>query len=134
MISTLSAAAPRTRPAKPAMVAVGPIARVTGGVVALAAAVIFVALGFAWWWLLALFLIFDVSAVGYLVSARVGAVGYNLVHNYVAPAILAAAFGALTLLGTPASPLVFAACCWFFHVGVDRVMGYGRRTTAPLVE
>lgn len=48
--------------------------RVESAAVALAVVVGFVAYGFAWWWLLALFLAWDLSMLGYLVSSRTRAV------------------------------------------------------------
>ena len=110
-----------------------PIHRVEGAAIAAAAALAFVSAGFAWWWLLVLFLIFDLSALGYAWSNRAGAVGYNLVHNYAVPAILAATFALMLMAGIPAWPLAFIAGCWFFHIGVDRALGYGPRpTTEPI--
>jgi len=103
------------------------IHRVEGGAIAAAAALAFVSTGFVWWWLLVLFLIFDLSALGYARSNRAGAVGYNLVHNYTAPSVLTLTFGVLLSAGMPAWPLAFIAGCWFFHVGVDRALGYGPR-------
>lgn len=90
----------------------------------------FVLSGIAWWWLLVFFLLFDVSAIGYAVSNKAGAIGYNAVHNYVAPALVAAIYGILLAAGVVIWPLAFVAGCWFFHVGVDRAVGYGPRPTA----
>jgi hypothetical protein len=89
---------------------------------AIAAAVVvaFVYLHFAWWWLPALFLAFDLSAAGYLAGAAAGAVCYNLAHAYVAPAAL--------LLGyvvSGASWCAFLGLVWAFHIAADRVLGYG---------
>ncbi len=94
--------------------------RVENVAIAVAVVISFVVLGFDWWWLLVLFLAFDISALGYLVNPRIGAVGYNMVHNYVGPAILLALW---LLLG--AWPLVFVALAWAFHIAADRALGYG---------
>lgn len=110
-----------------------PIHRVEGGAIAAVAAVAFVSAGFAWWWLPVLFLVFDLSALGYAWSVRAGAIGYNLVHNYLAPAVLASTYGVLLIAGIAAWPIAFAAGCWFFHVGVDRALGYGPRPIAELL-
>lgn len=120
----------RKQRAKAPFTPVSPIYRIEGAAIAAAAATHFVLGGFAWWWLLALFLVFDLSFIGYAVSNRVGALGYNLVHNYAAPTILVASYGILLALGTPLWPLAFIAGCWFFHVGADRAMGYGPRPSA----
>ncbi len=77
-------------------------------------------IGWSWWWLLVVFLAFDVSAVGYLASTKVGAFVYNLVHNYAAPAALFAAW-----LVTDIRWLALTALAWAFHVAVDRALGYG---------
>ncbi len=68
----------------------------------------------------ALFLIPDISMLGYLAGRRVGAACYNAAHSYLGPAMLAA-------LGTAMSthmPLA-VACVWAAHVGFDRMLGYG---------
>ncbi|APU16685.1 MULTISPECIES: DUF4260 family protein [Actinoalloteichus] len=105
----------------------GLVHRVEGGLIAATAAVFFVLAGFDWWWLPALFLVFDLSFLGYAVSNRVGAFSYNLVHNFAAPAMLVSVYGILIVNGIPAAPLIFIAGCWFFHVGADRALGYGPR-------
>ena len=130
MTTSLASVPPRRKaPAIP----LGLMSRIKGGAIAATAAVAFVSTGFAWWWLLALFLVFDLSALGYAWSHRVGAISYNLVHNYTAPAVLASTFGVLLLAGIAAWPLAFIAGCWFFHVGVDRALGYGPRpATEPI--
>jgi hypothetical protein len=109
------------------------IHRLEGGAIASLAAVAFISTGFAWWWLLILFLVFDLSALGYPWSNKAGATGYNLVHNYTAPAVLASTYGILLLAGVALWPLAFIAGCWLFHVGIDRSLGYGPRpATEPL--
>jgi hypothetical protein len=117
----------REQRAKSPFSPVGLVHRVEGAAIAAAAATLFVLGGFGWWWLLALFLVFDLSFIGYAISNRVGAFGYNLVHNYAAPMILVAAHGILLAVGILLWPLAFIAGCWFFHVGADRAMGYGPR-------
>jgi hypothetical protein len=90
--------------------------------IALLALLVYARLGFEWWWLPILFIMFDLSALGYVINPRVGAFTYNAVHNYLVPV------GAL-LLGyasgnTPA--WLFLICIvWIFHIATDRVMGYG---------
>lgn len=94
--------------------------RVESAVVFAAILTVTPALGYAWWWPLALFLVWDLSALGYLAGPRAGAFAYNLVHSYWGPA----------LLGTVAvvSEVRWAglvALAWAFHVAVDRAAGYG---------
>lgn len=99
--------------------------RVENLLVAVAIVIAVIAWGQPWWWLLAAFLAFDLSALGYLVNQRLGALCYNLVHNYTAPAALIAVWATLQLGGGGADGMVLAAACWGFHVAVDRALGYG---------
>jgi hypothetical protein len=77
-------------------------------------------LGFGWWWLFALFLAFDLSAVGYVRGTKVGAATYNVVHNYGPPAVTFVAF-----VFTDIGWMGLLALAWAFHVAVDRALGYG---------
>jgi hypothetical protein len=73
-------------------------------------------------WLLfaLLFLLPDLSMIGYVKGPRVGAFAYNLAHTYSAPAVLAS----LAFVGAPAS-VWRLAIVWVAHIGFDRLMGYG---------
>lgn len=62
----------------------------------------------------------DVSMVGYLRDARVGAVTYNAVHNWVLAAL---AIGLGWWLAVPL--LLLAGAILLAHVGMDRALGYG---------
>jgi hypothetical protein len=84
----------------------------------------FVSYRFDWWWLLALFLVWDLSMIGYIVSAPVGAWTYNAVHSYIGPGLLIA--GALVADGRWAA---FVGLAWAFHIAVDRLLGYGLKFT-----
>jgi hypothetical protein len=94
--------------------------RVESGFLAVVTAVAFVHLGYSWWWLLALFLVFDLSMVGYVGSPRLGAWTYNLVHSYLAPAALGVA-----AVIDDARWAAFLSLVWAFHIAVDRLLGYG---------
>ena len=94
--------------------------RAENAVIAALAAVAFVELGFSWWWLAVLFLLFDVSMLGYLRDPGLGAWTYNAVHSYIGPAGL----GVLAVVGE-SRDLAFVALVWAFHIGVDRLLGYG---------
>lgn len=77
-------------------------------------------LGGSWGGFALLFLVPDLSMLGYLAGARVGSICYNATHSYL---------GAV-LLGTAAyaahSPLMGQfALIWCAHVGFDRALGYG---------
>jgi hypothetical protein len=102
------------------------VQRIENAAIALAILLVVIARGEPWWLLLAAFLVFDLSALGYLAGPRAGAVAYNAVHNYAGPALAATAWG-ITLLATgdDAAWLVLLAACWAFHVAVDRALGYG---------
>jgi len=88
-------------------------------------AIAYIYIGFPWWTLLAMFLVFDLSALGYLHSPRSGALWYNLVHNYTAPALLGAVYLLFALNDKPVWILGFLAGTWAFHIAVDRALGYG---------
>lgn len=87
---------------------------------ALVAILLFAQLPYAWWWLPALFLLPDLSMLGYLAGPRVGAFCYNLAHHK------ALALAVLVLgwwLGS--QPVLLAGTVLLFHSAFDRVMGYG---------
>lgn len=98
--------------------------RAENAAIAVLATVGFVHSGFAWWWLLALFLVFDLSMLGYVASPRLGAWTYNLGHSYLVPAAL----GAVWWLAD-ARWAGFLTLAWAFHIGVDRLLGYGLKFT-----
>ena len=86
----------------------------------LTATIVFAHLPYAWWWLPALFLVPDLSMLGYLASPRVGAFAYNLLHHKA----LALGLGvAGWLLGQPL--LLLAGTVLLFHSALDRMLGYG---------
>lgn len=94
--------------------------RIESAVVAALVLIGTIELGFSWWWLLVLFLLFDLSMVGYAKDQRWGAAIYNAAHTYIAPAGLFIAY-----LATEARWAAFLALAWGFHVAVDRSLGYG---------
>ncbi|WP_098465297.1 DUF4260 family protein [Isoptericola jiangsuensis] len=101
------------------------IQRVENGAVAVAVVVATVAADQPWWALLAAFLLFDLSALGYLRGPRAGAIGYNAVHSYTGPAVVVTVYLALLLAGHDVGWVALLAACWAFHVAVDRALGYG---------
>ncbi len=67
-----------------------------------------------------LFLLPDVSMLGYLVSTRIGAIAYNTVHTYIGPLALAGySFASAHQVLFPLSLI------WIAHIGFDRMLGYG---------
>jgi len=101
------------------------VQRVENAAVAAAILLAVVALGWPWWVLLAAFLVFDLSALGYAAGPRPGAFWYNAVHNYAAPAAIALAWTVARLAGADLWWLGLLAACWAFHVAADRALGYG---------
>jgi hypothetical protein len=71
-------------------------------------------------WLIPLLLAVDVSMAGYLAGPRLGAICYNLAHNW---ATGLAVLGSGVALGS--MPLLLAGAVLVAHVGFDRLAGYG---------
>jgi hypothetical protein len=94
--------------------------RLEGAVLLVAACLGYAQLGGSWVWFAALFLVPDLSMLGYLAGPRGGAAAYNLAHSNVTPALLAALS---VLLAVPA--LSLGALIWLAHIGFDRMLGYG---------
>ena len=98
--------------------------RVEGLAVFAATLALYVHDGGSLWLFVLLFLAPDLSMLAYLGGPVVGALGYNLVHTYSAPAVLAT----VGVAGLPwALPL---ALIWAAHIGFDRALGYGLKHRA----
>lgn len=67
-----------------------------------------------------LFLVPDLSMLGYLMTPKRGAIAYNVVHTYLAPDVLAAAMAIRLLPEFWPIPLI-----WISHIGLDRALGFG---------
>ena len=76
----------------------------------------------SWWKFAALFLLPDLSFVGFLGGSALGARVYNLAHNYVVPIFLAC--WALSIGREDVVPL---ALIWTAHIGFDRLLGFSLR-------
>ena len=101
--------------------ATGPVRALLGleGICVFAMATYIYAHGEHSWMLFAvLFLLPDVSFAAYVAGPRFGAFGYNLMHSYAGPLLLAVA-----LLATGRPPIL--ALIWGAHIGFDRLLGYG---------
>ena len=94
--------------------------RLEGGVVLAVAATAYAQVGMGWLVFGLLFLVPDLSMLGYLGGRRLGAVAYNLGHSYLLP-ILLAAYGA----GAAQPVALSAGLIWIAHIGFDRLLGYG---------
>lgn len=67
-----------------------------------------------------LFLLPDLSMLGYAASIRAGAITHKIFHTYVGPLVLAAySFGS----NRPA--IVSLSLIWIAHIGLDRMLGFG---------
>jgi hypothetical protein len=69
-----------------------------------------------------LFLVPDLSLLGYVANARLGGVLYNTVHTYLVPALVLV----LGLL-TNTQLVLQVACIWLAHISMDRTLGLGLR-------
>lgn len=67
-----------------------------------------------------LFLVPDITLVGYLWGPRVGAACYNAAHSYALPMLICVAGGMLDH-----RVLLLTGALWMTHIGVDRALGYG---------
>lgn len=94
--------------------------RLEGLAAAAGAAVLYAQSGASWWLFAALWLVPDLSMLGYLSRPCRGARAYNAFHSYLVPATLAVA--ALLLHRHNLLPF---ALIWINHIGVDRLLGYG---------
>ena len=99
--------------------------RAEGAAILALAVLLYWKVGLSWWLFLALFLVPDLSFLGYLGGPRAGAVFYNAAHTLIAPLLLATA-GLLL----PAYELVPFSLIWTAHIGFDRVLGYGLKYAA----
>jgi Domain of unknown function (DUF4260) len=121
-MGTVSSALPQTtagEPARPGSVAV--LLRLEGFAVAILTASLYAHTGASWWLFAALWILPDLSMLGYLISPCRGASLYNTFHTYLLPAVLAL-FGFWL---RPQGLLEPIALIWVNHIGIDRALGYG---------
>jgi hypothetical protein len=74
----------------------------------------------SWLQIALLFLVPDVSMLGYLANTRLGAITYNAVHTYTGPLILAG-----YSFATARPTILSLSLIWIAHIGFDRMLGYG---------
>lgn len=95
--------------------------RLEGLAVAAVSAMLYARTGVSWWLFAALWLVPDLSMLGYLTGYPCrGARVYNAFHTYFLPAILA-----LPAYLLHAHVLLAVALIWVNHIGVDRLLGFG---------
>ena len=99
--------------------------RIEGACILVIAIVLYWRLAESWWLFAILFLAPDLSFLGYLAGARVGATAYNTVHTLAGPILLA-----LAGLFVPYEPAIAVALIWLAHCGIDRALGYGLKYEA----
>jgi hypothetical protein len=99
--------------------------RLEGLAVAAVAAVLYARTGASWWLFAALWLVPDLSMIGYFAGPRLGANCYNVIHSYLLPIALA-----IAALSFQRAALLPFALIWFNHIGVDRLLGYGLKYPA----
>jgi hypothetical protein len=99
--------------------------RLEGLAVVVLSAVLYGQTGTSWWWFAGLWLVPDLSMLGYLAGPRVGSYCYNTAHTYLLPVTLA-----VCALGLHRVALVPYALIWCNHIGLDRLMGYGLKYPA----
>jgi len=81
---------------------------------------LFALLNMDWWWFPALILLPDIGMLGYLKSAKIGAITYNLFHHKGAAI-------AMYLLGIYLENYILQliGIILFSHSAMDRMLGYG---------
>jgi len=95
--------------------------RLEGLIVAAISAALYASTGASWWLFAALWLLPDLSMLGYAAGRPCwGARIYNTFHTYLLPGILA-----LCALVLKARGLEAVALIWINHIGVDRLLGFG---------
>jgi Domain of unknown function (DUF4260) len=99
--------------------------RIEGACILAIAIALYWRLGDTWWLFAILFLAPDLSFLGYLAGARIGAIAYNLLHTIAGPILLA-----LSALLVPYEPAMAVALIWLAHCGFDRALGYGLKYEA----
>lgn len=76
------------------------------------------------WMFVLLLLLPDVCMAGYVFGNRVGAIAYNLGHTLVFPIILLGIGIVITN-----NVCILLSLIWLAHIGMDRMLGYGLKTT-----
>ena len=119
-LATPQDAAPSTTGVSPGVAGGVKLTLRAEGLAILAAAVsLFAHAGYSGGLFAALFLVPDLSLLGYLAGSRTGAMIYNSAHSLLGPVAL----GIAAVLAVPAA--LPYALIWAAHVGFDRALGYG---------
>ena len=99
--------------------------RAEGALVLLISLLAYAKFGAGWATFALFFLAPDLSFLGYLAGARIGALAYNCAHSYLGP-LAALAIG----VSLDSATLIAAGIIWCAHIGFDRMLGYGLKYAA----
>lgn len=94
--------------------------RLEGLIVFAGALIAYQQAGAGWGAFALLFLLPDLSLLGYMRNPRFGAMAYNAAHSTIGPA---AAIAIGVLAGQPVAMAI--GLIWLAHIGFDRMLGYG---------
>lgn len=98
--------------------------RLEGLAILIASVITYFWLGYTWWVFVLLLFAVDVTLAGYIFGKEPGAIVYNIGHSLFLP---------ITILGfavvTEASAALGLTLIWTAHIGLDRTLGYGLKTT-----
>lgn len=100
------------------------ILRIEGFFFLMFAAALYYFIGASWWLFVGVLFVPDISMVGYMKDAWMGAVVYNIGHTYLFPFtlfIIGSVFDVPILL-----PL---SLIWISHISMDRALGFGLKYT-----
>ena len=84
----------------------------------------------SWWTFTLLFLVPDITMLGYLRNARIGAVVYNIGHSYFIPVGLLALYWFVSGMNVTMLWALPVGLIWAAHIAFDRVLGFGLKHTS----
>jgi len=96
------------------------IQRVEGLAIGVAVLFFYAEINASWLLFLILFLIPDITMLGYAKNKKLGANIYNLGHSFVLPLVLL-----IFSYSIEQTLLIELSLIWLAHIGFDRAMGYG---------
>ena len=95
--------------------------RIEAAFIFLASLIVYLHLGYKWYWFVIFLFTVDISMIGYITkNSKIGALGYNLGHSFSLPIILLVAG-----IFSSSSILIGGSLIWLAHIGFDRALGYG---------
>ena len=103
--------------------------RLEGLVVLVASIAAYAAIDGSWTLFALLLLVPDLAMIGYLSGPRVGAITYNAVHTYAAPALV----GVLAYAGLLEGGWRYCLI-WIAHIAMDRALGFGLKFSSAFAD